>query len=267
MLLLQRWLNRHGVQVGLLGLVIGTAWLIRQTQGAAIYDLYQVATLAVHHQPTQEQILTNARVQELQGQIVELESQKQQLQTLLGHADTVSEPRIVAPVVGHSADQWWQQITVSKGRNHGIQEGYIATAPGGLVGRVVNVTATTSRILLVSDPSHRVGTVVSRSRNMGHARGQASNRAVMQFFDKAPNVQSGDVVTTSSYSEFYPKGLVVGRIESMDMNKSPAPEAIIQLSVPISSLEWVVLQPGQAKKLNPSEPAPVSQTPDDQTPE
>ena len=51
------------------------------------------------------------------------------------------------------------------------------------------------------------------------------------------------MVVTSSYSRLFPKDIAVGRVESIDLTKSPAPEATIQLSAPLSVLEWVVIHP------------------------
>jgi rod shape-determining protein MreC len=78
---------------------------------------------------------------------------------------------------------------------------------------------------------------------MGYIRGQSTNRAVMEFFDKVPDVRRGDVVATSSLSQLFPAGLPVGRVESVDLNKSPAPEAVIELSAPVSFLEWAIIYP------------------------
>ncbi len=111
------------------------------------------------------------------------------------------------------------------------------------MGRVTTVTPNTSRVLLISDPTSRVGATVSRSRNMGFIRGQAGNRAVMEFFDKVPDVRRGDVVSTSAFSQLFSSGLPIGRIESVDLTKSSAPEAIVVLSAPISYLEWVIIYP------------------------
>jgi rod shape-determining protein MreC len=121
--------------------------------------------------------------------------------------------------------------------------GYIVMAPGGVVGRVTNVTPNTSRVLLLSDPSSRIGVTISRSRFMGYMRGQSTSHAVMEFFDKVPDVRRGDVVSTSSLSQLFPAGMPVGRVESVNLNKSPAPEATIELSAPVSFLEWAVVYP------------------------
>jgi rod shape-determining protein MreC len=78
---------------------------------------------------------------------------------------------------------------------------------------------------------------------MGFMRGQGSNRAVLQFFDKVPDVRRGDAVSTSPVSQLFPAGLAVGRVESVNLDKSPAPEAIIELTAPVSYLEWVIVYP------------------------
>ncbi|MBD2093012.1 rod shape-determining protein MreC [Microcoleus sp. FACHB-1515] len=240
---LRRWWERNGLRVGLTSLAIASAWLVRQTQGAMVAEIYQVISRPFQTGPTAAQQIENAQTQELQQRLVELESQNQRLQQLLNYTSTQPGEAIAAPIIGRSADHWWQQITLGRGSRDGIEEGAIVSGTGGLIGRVVRVTPNTSRVLLISDPSSQVGVTISRSRSMGYLRGQAGNRAIMEFFDKVPDVRPGDVVSTSSFSRLFPAGLPVGRVESIDMNKTPAPEAVIQFSAPVNVLEWVIVTP------------------------
>lgn len=240
---LQRWWDRNGIRLGLTCLALGTAWLIRQTQGAAIYEVYQTITRPFQTLPNTEETLENARILELQQRLIELESQNQELRELINEAQAQPGEGVVAPVIGRSADHWWHQLALGRGAQDGIEMGDVVIAPGGLVGRIVEVTSNTSRVLLISDPSSRAGITVSRSRSMGYMRGQSADRAVIEFFEKVPDVRRGDVVSTSSLSQLYPDGVPIGRIESVNLNKSPAPEAVITLTAPISSLEWVIVQP------------------------
>lgn len=240
----RRWWDRHALKLGLACLALSTAWLLRQTQSAVVLELYQRLTIPFQSAgPTRNDILASAQAQELQQRLTELESQNRQLQKLLDYKASQPTTSIVAPIVGRSADHWWQQVTLGRGSQQGIKIGAVVSGTGGVVGRVVQVTPHTSRVLLVSDPTSQVGVTISRSRNMGYLRGQAGNRAVMEFFDKVPDVRPGDVVSTSSFSQLFPPGLSVGRIESVDFGKSPAPEAIVELSAPLSYLEWVVVTP------------------------
>lgn len=251
MFTLRRWWDRHALRLGMVGLALGTAWFLRQTQAAIVFEVYRgLARPFQGAAPAQETVLRDAQLQELQQRLVELENQNQQLQALLNYRSSRSQPGVMAPVIGRSADHWWQQITLGRGSEDGIVVDSIVSGTGGIVGRVVQVTPHTSRVLLISDPGSQVGVTISRSRQMGYMRGQAQNRAVMEFFDKVPDVKPGDVVTTSVFSQLYPAGLPVGRVESVDLTKVPAPEAVIALSAPIGALEWVLVSPKTVSRSN-----------------
>lgn len=256
---LRRWWSRQGLGATLVVLTVAIAWGLRQSQAAFVFELYAQLTRPFQTPvPTREEILNDARFRELQERLVELESQNRRLQELLGYTQTLPQQGTLAPVIGRSADHWWQQVVLGRGSRDGIRRGAVVSGAGGIVGRVVQVTPSTSRVLLISDPTSQVGVVISRSRFAGVMRGQSSNRAVIEFFDKVPDVRAGDVVATSSFSQIFPAGLPVGRVESIDFNKSPAPEAVIVLSSPISHLEWVTVSrtgpTGDRDALDPNAP-------------
>jgi rod shape-determining protein MreC len=242
---LRRWWDLR-LQIAILALVLSGTWLIRETQGQLLFEIYGWVTLPFQLNAAEQEQMLNARTKEIQDRLADLQMQNQKLQELLGYVSTQKTQGIVAPIVGRSADHWSQQVILGRGSKEGIEKGFIVMSPGGVVGRVINVTPSTSLVILISDPTSRVGVAVSRSRHMGFLRGKgekSKNRAVMEFFDNVPNVKPGDLVSTSSFSQLYPSGLPVGRVESVDMNKSPAPEAIIVFSALINSLEWVVVYP------------------------
>jgi len=117
--------------------------------------------------PAQAERSHDALILELQARL-ELESQNQKLKELLVYSAT-NASRHRRSVVGRSADHWWQQVTLGRGTQAGIQVGLIVTAPGGLVGRVIS-HSNTSRVLLISD-QQASGVTISRSRYMGFLRG------------------------------------------------------------------------------------------------
>jgi len=238
---LRRWWDRHRGYVVLAGLALGVGVFLQQTNGGLVYEIYRL--LARPFQPPlwSEAVLQDAKLQEYQQRLEELENQNQQLRDLLDFKGDQKQQGLAAPPIGRSADHWWQQVILGRGKSDGVSNGDIVVAPGGVVGRIFEVSPNTSRVLLLSDPSSRVGATISRSRFMGYARGTSANRAVMEFFDKVPDVRRGDVVVTSSFSCFFPAGLPIGRVESVDLSKSPAPEAVINLSAPINSLEWAII--------------------------
>jgi rod shape-determining protein MreC len=243
MFALRRWWTRHALKAGMVTLAISSAWLMRHSNGAILYETYHWLTRPLQPGLSREQQFENSYILELQQRIVELENQNQVLEDLASYEKGLSSPGVTAAVIGRGADHWWQHAILNRGSRDGVAIGHIVTAPGGLVGRVVATSPNTARVLLISDPTSRAGVKVSRSRAMGVIRGQSNNRVVMEFFDKVPDVKAGDVVVTSSFSRLFPQDVPIGRIESIDLSKSPAPEATIQLSSPLSILEWVVIHP------------------------
>lgn len=243
---LRRWWGHNGVKLLATLFTLGSAWFIKQTNGIYIMDLYGTITRPLVHSSAKQDAVTNAQVLELQERLVEVENQNQVLRNLVSITSTSKSVGVIAPVIGRSPDQWWHQIILGRGQAEGITENSIVMSQGGLVGRVTQVGSTTSRVLLLSDPASRVGVVVSRSRAMGFLRGQGSNRALLTFFEKVPDVKPGDVISTSTYSQLFPSSLPIGQIESVDYTKSPAPEAVIALTAPVNYLEWVTVhQPEQ----------------------
>jgi rod shape-determining protein MreC len=229
-----------------IALVVSAGFWARQTQGAFFVEIYSQLTApftALEEKPQSQ--LINARINELEIRIQELEKQNENLKKILDYSEKnqLKGKGIVAPVVGRSADNWWNQITLGRGSNDGIKENFIVMGPGGVVGRITNVTPRTSRVLLISDPTSQIGVGIIRSRQMGSMRGKDENTGILEFFDDFPEVREGDVVSTSAYSQLFPAGLPVGVIESVELSKTPAPEAIIKFSAPMNSLEWVIVYP------------------------
>jgi rod shape-determining protein MreC len=249
MLSIRRWCARHGFQLAIAGAILGGAWLLHQTQSALIWEVYQFLSRPFQGEsPAKVQArLTDARILELEQRLVELERQNQQLKQLIGEFDAHQRSSVAAAIIGRSSDAWWRQVILGRGSQAGIKEGFIVTGIGGLVGRVMAVTPDTSRVLLVSDASSRVGAMISRSRSMGLIEGKGSKVVTMRFFEKDPDVRPGDPVATSSVSRLFPSGIPIGRVQSVQLNRGPAPEVKIQLTAPINHLEWVLVHPFESK--------------------
>ena len=238
--------NKVFQRIAAIALAVGVGLWVRQTQAALFVEIYhQLAAPFIANETRSQTQLINARIQDLEMRIKELDKQNDNLKKLLNYSSKqkLEGQGIVAPVVGRSADNWWNQITLGKGANDGIEENFIVTAPGGIVGRITSVTPRTSRVLLISDPTSQIGVGIIRTRQMGSMRGKDENSGVLEFFDDVPEVEEGDLVSTSAYSQLFPAGLPVGTVESVELSKTPAPEALIKFSVPINYLEWVIVYP------------------------
>ena len=246
MLMVFHWYTRYGSKFLWTIISLGIGLFLLETKGTAILELYYWVSYPLRTSDSSgllQKRLTNARFIELNQSVAELKKQNEQLQRLLGYFEIQKTEVIVAPVIGHTPDNWWRNIVLGRGSRDGVEIGFVVTGIGGLVGRIVSVTPHTSRVLLITDPTSRVGVKISQTGTMGVIIGNASNIVKIRFFDKSPEASVGDAITTSPVSRLFPNGLPIGQIKSLDFNKEPAPEGDISLTVAFNNLEWVIIHP------------------------
>ena len=248
-----RWWDKYGFQTTLIVLALTLALMIRQTQAAVLSEAYFFVTSPFQSQTqlSLEERLTNARVLELEQKVVELEQQNKQLKGLLDYNSTQTAKNITAPVIGRSRDRWWDRVTLGKGSKDHIKPGYVVLGIGGLIGRVTHVTPHTSKVLLISDDTSRVGAIMSRNRQVGYIQGEGSSDVAMRFFDQVTDIEPGDLIATSPLSKLYPSGLSIGKVKSelttTTQDKDSIAKIVIELAAPIEVLEWVTIQPFEPK--------------------
>ena len=246
---MSRWWDKYGIQTTLVVLALIVVLVIKQTQAAALSEVHFLLTSPFQSQTqfSLEDRLTNARVLELEQKVLELEQQNKQLKGLLDYSSTQAAKTITAPVVGRSRDRWWSRVTLGKGSKDNVKPGDVVLGIGGLVGRVTHVTPHTSKILLISDDTSRVGAMISKNRKLGYVQGGEFSNVAMYFFDQITDVKPGDLITTSFLSKLYPPGLAIGKVQSLSETNDKNSKTMIELAAPIEVLEWVTILPFEPK--------------------
>jgi rod shape-determining protein MreC len=86
----------------------------------------------------------------------QLEDEVARLEAILGVPSRREFRYEVARVIRRDLSAWWQQITIRKGHDYDIIAGAAVIFSGGVVGRVVEVNAFTSKIELITSPNFRM---------------------------------------------------------------------------------------------------------------
>ena len=218
---------------------------MRQTISGFLMESYAILSRPFWPGPTQLEWIQEAQDVANMERLILLEKENQRLKELVGLPSAPRGTSLKAPVIARSPAVWWRQLTLGRGSSHGVRVGYAVVAPGGLIGRITAVTPNTSQVTLITDPTSRIGVLVTRTDHHGLLSGLGSGRPVMRFLTENPRTIPGDVVVTSSASTLVPGGIPVGVVQNVDRNRAPAPEAVVQLSAPIDAIAWaeVLLQP------------------------
>ena len=236
---MSRWWDRYGFRTVLIVIALVVALWIKQSQATFLSEAYYfiVSPFQSQKQLTIEERLINARILELEQRATELEQQNSRLKQLLDYTEAQTVETMAAPIIGRNRDRWWDSVTLGKGSEEGVLPGYTVMGIGGLVGQVTHVTSHTSKVLLISDSTSRVGAVLTRNRQLGYLEGQGSSTAQMHFFNQVTDIKPGDEIATSNLSKLYPAGLPIGKVKSIEQDVME-----VELAAPIDILEWVAVQ-------------------------
>jgi rod shape-determining protein MreC len=157
------------------------------------------------------------RVQSLEQQLVETKEVKAEnihLRTMLGMRDSLPLEGVVAQVIGASVTHWTDDIVIDRGNDDGVREGNPVLNEDGVVGRVTVVSRNSSRVLLVTDRRSGIDALVQSSRSRGVVEGLSDRRCLLQYVVMSDKVAVGDKVITSGLDGYFPRGLLLGTIQS-----------------------------------------------------
>ncbi len=122
-------------------------------------------------------------------------------------------------VVADISSPFSHSILANSGRNAEIMEGQAVMGDDGLVGRVVSVGPSSSRILLLTDFSSRIPVIALASDVRGILTGRNEARPVLDFLPRGKEIKRDDLLVTSGDGGAMPVGLPVGTVHFDDDNK------------------------------------------------
>lgn len=146
----------------------------------------------------------------------EAASASQRLTDLLEFKEQTASQTLSAQVIGRDATNWYRAVMLNKGEGDGIRVEMGVMTPAGVVGRVVKTTASTSMVLLVTDPNNAITGLIQRTRDEGIVEGTAQGLARIKYLPLLSTVRAGDQVVTSGLTGGFPRGLPVGVITSIE---------------------------------------------------
>ena len=176
----------------------------------------------------EENSLLKTKVDELTLEINRLQQDKYELAHLQKlfklDAQYESYQKVGARIVGSESVNWYHSFLIDKGSDDGLKIDMNVIADGGLVGIITDVGSNWSRVTsIISDEINLMGRVLSTEDNLivsGNLATVKTNGTISfsQLLDKDDQVHTGDKVVTSSISDKYLPGLVIGYIDKAQLD-------------------------------------------------
>jgi len=187
------------------------------------------------------------RVAQLEIRLQQERAEAQQtrtLQQLLSLRQETAPPTTAANVIGASADAYFRTISIDKGTSDGLRQDMSVIAPAGVVGRIILPTLRAAKVQLLIDRNAAAAALVERSRAQGVVLGTGTGVLTMAYLPGSADIKVGDRIVTSGIDGIYPKGFVIGQIESLQRGAGEFNGIVIKPAVDFSSLEAVLVVAG-----------------------
>ena len=236
--------TRRGVPM-LAEITFGT---FAEVQRAAASAIATVRDNWINYVALQDVRAENARLKEEAASLrIGLQQERalaQESRTLQGLLDMKSAVQLstkAASVIAGGASPEFRTISIDRGTGDGLVSDMAVLAPAGVVGRIVMPTARASKVQLLIDRDAAAGAIVERSRAQGVVVGTGTDRFRLDHLPGAADIQIGDRVVTSGIEGIYPKGFVIGQIESVERQAGEFTDVVVRPAVEFSALEAVLV--------------------------
>jgi rod shape-determining protein MreC len=149
----------------------------------------------------------------------------------------------VASIVGKDVQGIQDWILLNRGTRHGIKKNRAVISPqGALVGRIVEVQDDFSKVMLITNKKSLVAALVAETRSEGLIKKNANSGLIMDLIPKTENLEIGQTVITSGMDNIFPRGILIGKIESIETPENQIfQKIIISPAIDFNKLETVVI--------------------------
>lgn len=162
------------------------------------------------------------KLESLEAENTELKQELQQMKDELNIKHVLSDyDYLNATVVNRNANTWYNNLTIDKGSNNGIEEGMVVINSTGVIGKTTNVSTFSSDVKLITttDTNNKISVKITSGDNhlTGLINGYDYKTGYLEVegISNTENVSVGDLVYTSGLGGVFPSGILIGKVKSI----------------------------------------------------
>lgn len=183
---------------------------------------------------------------ELEAEISQLKEVERENEVLRTGLEISKKGQIIvemASIVGKDIQGSQDWILINKGKNQGIEKDMaVISSEMALVGRIIEAMPSFSKVMLVTNKESIVAGLVEGGRNEGLVKKDEKGKLFMDFIPRSEELEIEERIITSGTDNIYPKGILIGKIENIDLSQNQLFQKItITPAVDFSKLEAVFI--------------------------
>ena len=140
-----------------------------------------------------------------------LQSENKRLKEILEDI-TYSYDAVVAKVLIDKQSPFLKSIIINKGSKNDLKKGMAVLSDDYLIGKIVEINYTTSRVLLLSDLNSRIPVTIEPGSIQSILFGDGKNSGNVQYTKDNTPIKTGSIIYTSGTGGLLKPGIPVGKI-------------------------------------------------------
>ena len=124
----------------------------------------------------------------------------------------VKSDTIIAKVLSDKSSPYLRSIIINKGSKHKVNLGMVVIDGEYLVGKIVEVNYSLSRVLLLSDLNSKIPVIVEPNTVISILSGTGKDYGVIQYSKKYEDIKNESVIYTSGAGSLFKAGIPIGRM-------------------------------------------------------
>jgi rod shape-determining protein MreC len=168
---------------------------------------------------------------ELEAEITKLKEVERENQILRDGLKISEENQLnleMAKVVGKDIQGPREWILVDRGINQGIRKDMaVISKEFALVGRIAETMSDFSKVILITNNESIVAALIENERSQGLVKEEEKGKLFMDFIPRNEKLEKGERVITSGMDKIFSKGILIGKIESIDFSQNQLFQKII----------------------------------------
>ena len=170
-----------------------------------------------------ENIYLKIKLQELNS----LRDENTRLRKISKASNITSKKQTIVKVISNTASPNKRVVSIDKGEKYGVYIGQNVIGVNGLVGQVIETAFVSSKVILITEPTHTVPAVVDRTGANILVTGHIDNgKLIVPYAEMGIDIVVGDIISTSGLANRFKAKIPIGEVIKKTSNRDKEFSAI-----------------------------------------
>ncbi len=123
---------------------------------------------------------------------------------------------VTTRIIGDPGGNFVKTVLIPIGQSENIQKGHVVSTDKGMIGRIIQVSDSAARVLLITDLNSNIPVMVQNTLHRGILSGDNKNLMTLKRLPTDIRVEPGARIVTSGYGGVFPPNIPVGVVSSVN---------------------------------------------------